>query len=393
MTLTWIAIGFLCVLTTLVLLRPLLRKVENEASRADFDITVYRDQLKEVDRDLAEGLLSEDQAEAARTEIKRRMLAASEDDTDDKTGGGGKGLHLLAKALVVAILLGSVGVYAYLGSPEYADQPLATRDARFVQKPQQTDQPGSMEEAIAQLAARMETTPDDLNGWLMLGRSYIEIDRFEDAAKAYAEALRVSQGDPDIASNLGEVLVMIGKGQVGGEPQKVFEKALKANPLAYKARFYLALGKAQAGQHKEAVQDWADLIAISPPDAPWLSVTYEQMAAVAKGLGIDPATVKPSQTAMDLAAKYPETLKPLAPPEGEGRAPALSQEEREAISEMTPAEQEEMIRGMVQNLADRLKDNPDDVDGWMRLARSYDVLGETEKAEEIRKKIRALSNQ
>jgi cytochrome c-type biogenesis protein CcmH len=153
---------------------------------------------------------------------------------------------------------------------------------------------------------------------------------------------------------------------------------LELDPTSPQARFLLAVDRAQQGDLRAAAQGWVDLLALSPADAPWLPVVREHLQQAARQAGIDPATIQPSAEARALAAAT------AAP------APAPSTADVAAAMEMTPDGRAQMIRGMVERLAARLQDNPDDLEGWRRLARAYQVLGDTAKASAARARIDAL---
>jgi cytochrome c-type biogenesis protein CcmH len=244
------------------------------------------------------------------------------------------------------------------------DQPLASRAVAT-----QTAAQGQaeMERLTARLAQQMENQPDRVDGWLLLGRSLRTLENYDEASRAFERALALTGRAPDVLSEYGEILVLAHGGRVAEPAKQVFEETLRAAPAEPRARYYLGLAKAQQGDTRAALQDWVDLIAVSPPDAPWLADIRREIRGVAMAAGIDAGTLAPSA---GLSAP------PSAPP------PGPSAEDTKAAAEMTAAEREAMIRGMVEGLAERLKDEPDDADGWRRLARAYEVLGESEKAKD-----------
>ncbi len=363
----WIAAGGLIALTLAVLLMALLRGRPTSAARGDYDVAIYRSQLDEVERDVERGILAPDLAEAARLEIKRRMLAAA-GGTDPQPAALPAAAPAWRGAVVALIVVlvpaASIGLYLLLGSPTLPDQPVTSRTIATQTAGREQ---AEMERLTARLAQQMESQPDRVDGWLLLGRSLRTIEKYDEASRAFERALALTGRAPDVLAEYGEILVLAHGGRVAEPAKRVFEETLKAAPAEPRARYYLGLAKAQQGDPRAALQDWVDLIAMSPPDAPWLADIRREIQGVAAAAGIDAKSLAPSAGLPDPA---------VVPP------PGPSAEDAKAAAEMTPAERDAMIRAMVEGLAERLKDQPDDADGWRRLARAYEVLGETEKAKD-----------
>ncbi len=390
MSLLWIAVLVLTAATLVLLVGPLLhRGAAAPPARSEFDMAVYRDQLEEVDRDLERGLLDPEQAEAARLEVKRRMLSAAGEPSSlpSRRQAGRQPAPAVSKRPVVSLIVVSVfvpaaalGLYLLLGTPRIPDQPLAARPppGETARSPAgASDAPQmSMEEAVARLASRLEADPGDLRGWLLLGRSYLSMERYPDAVEAYGRAFGLASGRADVASAYGEALAAAAGGAVTVDAREAFEMASAQDPRDPRARYYLALYSAQQGDAEGALRGWIDLVAISPPDSPWLQVVDQQIARAAAELGIDPADIEPSADARALAEA--------------ATSPAPTGADMDAAAAMSEQEREAMVRSMVDRLADRLQAEPDDLAGWQRLARAYEVLGEPEKAEDARARIEAL---
>lgn len=366
----WIAVAALLALTLAVLLAALLRARPPGVSRADYDVAVYRSQLDEVERDLDRGILTPDLAEATRLEIKRRMLAAAGDaGTPAPAGTVAPVWRGAALALVVVLVpAASIGLYLGLGSPDRPDLPLAARtDATRAAAHEEAE----MARLTARLARQMEQQPDRIDGWLLLGRSLRTLERYDEASRAFERALALTGRAPDVLSEYGEILVLAHGGRVAEPARRAFEEALRAAPAEPRARYYLGLAKAQQGDPRGALQAWVDLIAVSPPDAPWLADVRREIQGVAAAAGIDAGALAPS-------------------PDPSGSAvTGLSDEDVKAAAEMSAEERDAMVRAMVEGLAQRLEDEPGDADGWRRLARAYEVLGETEKAKNALKRAAA----
>ena len=411
MTALVIAMAVLAAGVGLALAGPLLRRNAVPAARAEYDLTVFRDQLQEIERDAAQGLLDAEAAEAARLEVQRRMLAA---DTELQTGTGAPGSggprRLTAILIGAGVPLAAAALYIMLGSPDQPDQPFAARDLPTEQVAAQTTarpEPNpEMTAMVGRLAERLTENPDDIEGWLLLGRSYISMERFADALNTFAHARKIADGRVDVDIAYAEALILTGQMKVTDDAAAIFRAVRDKAPFDPKARYYLGLKKAQAGDVNGALQDWADLVAISPEEAPWVPVVRQQIARAAEDLKIDPLTITMSEDARKLLAQQPPVLRPSTPimrPEGadphaghpHAEAPAAqpgpSREQMEAAQDMTAEDRDAMIRGMVDRLADRLKENPDDLAGWTRLERAYRVLGDTAKADAAAAEIKRLT--
>ena len=373
----WIAAAVVTAAVLALLVLPLVRRGAPPPDRLDYDRAIWRDQLAEIERDVARGVLAGDQAEAARLEIKRRILATS--SAPAETGSVARvGSPLLALALIALVPALAVGLYATLGRPGVEDQPLA---ARMTAPPPGPTAAGeapqmSLEQAAERLRARLDERPAELDGWVLLGRSYMTLNRPAAAAAAFARALDLAGDRPDLAASYGEALVAARGGRMDADARAAFAKALAGDARDPRARYYLGLARAQDGDVAGALQDWVDLVAIAPAEAPWLPMVREQIASAAAEAGIDPAALTPSAAVADLM--------PAAP------IPGLSREDVEGARQMSPAEREAMVRSMVEGLAARLEEQPDDIEGWRRLARAWTVLGEPAKAAEAEARIKTL---
>lgn len=391
----WITIAVLTAVVLGLLLAPLVRRGRAPApTRAAYDITVYRDQLAEVDRDLERGLFGDEQAKAARIEIQRRMLAAGPEDgpggTEEPARPRPGGRVAMIAAIAVAVPAGAVGLYLYLGSPGAPGQPFAERGTATADADAGAGDRDGLRAVVGRLAERLLRNPDDLKGWLLVGRSYMTLEHYDDAANAFRRAMALGDNRADIAADYAEALALADGAPITPEVRQIFEGVFAADPRNTKTRYYLGMAKAQQGDVRGALQDWVDLRLLSPPDAPWGPMLQEQIETAARALGIDPSAVEPSPGAAALAAARAPSREtaPGAPP---ATAPAgPSRADREAAARMSDEERAAMIRSMVQRLADRLAENPGDREGWLRLAQAYEVLGETEKAGEARARAEAL---
>lgn len=369
MSFFFIAAALLVIAVLAALLAPLLGwggKADAATTRGDYDLAIYRDQLSEIERDQERGLFTAEEAEAARIEIQRRMLAAAESRSAETPAAVAQSVgaaRRLALAVLVVMPIAAGGLYGILGTPGAGDQPLSQR---------QTAQSGADQTDMAamaqQLRTRLQENPNDLEGWLLLGRSYGVMGQLDNAAMAYSQGAVLSGRRPDILAAWGEVLIWQSSDRVTPQAQALFREAVEKDPDEPRSRYYLAMARLQAGDAAGAVQDWTELVKQSPPDAPWLATVNEQIrrANASMGTGTGGAPV------ISVAPRGP------------------SQSDVEAASQMSADDRNTMIRSMVERLADRMKENPGDREGWLRLGRAYEVLGEKAKSEEALAKARAL---
>ena len=423
MTGFWAAAVLMTVAAMAAVLLPLLRRPGTQGpGRAEYDITVYKDQLAEIERDRERGLLGQDEAKAAAIEIQRRILkAAGPEETPgsppDSLGAPAPRNRALPALIAAAVVVAAFALYMVLGSPGMPNRPYAGRDigAEIAAREGQLERREVLQ-LTARLIENLEKRPNNLEGWMLLGRTYLTINEFEGALEALRRATELSGRKPDVAAEYAEAMVIAEEGRIGATAKKLFAAIAAADPFNPKARYYLGLEKAQAGDVRSALQAWVDLAALSDADAPWLDAVNRQIASAAEDLGLDPAQVKPSAKALALSLtkgegkKAPASLPaqalppagtasasrprgpsaPAAPPASPRRGP--SSEEVKAAEQMSAEDRNAMIRSMVQRLADRLADNPDDLAGWRQLAKAYEVLGDKEKAEQAREKAKALAN-
>lgn len=374
----WIVFALLTFCAVALVLAPLRSKRTAEVSAPSIsgndaaDLAVYRSQLGEIDQDRARGLISEADAEAARIEVSRRLLARARalgielGDADDAAqlemevdvaaaAPPSTGRRFAAAASIIAIPALTLSLYMIVGSPNLPGQPLAERLAE-----------STGEQEIDILIARVEThlsdNPEDGRGWEVLAPVYRRIGRVEEAARAYRNVIRLLGSNAERQADLGEMLVAARDGVVEDDARAAFEAALGHDPELVKARYYLGIAAEQDGDENTAKDIWRALVvADGAPDAIWRQVARERLAA--------------------LGEEVPElevpTTQDTAPDEA---APGPSQEDIAAAQDMSAEDRQAMIQGMVEGLDERLSEDGSDLDGWLRLMRAYAVLDETEQA-------------
>ena len=353
----WILAGLLSAVVLALFAWPLIRP-RRPAAGVEQDLAVYRDQLGELDREVARGLLPEAEAASARLEIQRRLLAAAQNQTSSlEPRGGGSRRRPAALALVALLLLpaAAVAIYLDLGTPGLPSAPFASR-APVAPADQE------LVKIIETLNAKMQADPSDPKGWALLARAESKIGRYKESAEAYAQAIARGQAkgeapDAETQSLYGEALSAAADGQVTPKAKAAFAAALALNPKDTRARYYSALAEAQADHLDAALGQWVALEADSPADAPWRPLLTSQIDDAARRLGRDPATLPGRNSAPPAAGGGPT-------PEDMANAANMTEEQRAAF-----------IDAMVLGLAARLKAQPNDVEGWLKLANAYDKLG------------------
>lgn len=350
----WIIIIFMTLAASLAVLRPLIRAPGRTAPAASHDMEVYRDQLAELERDRERGLISQKDAEEARAEIGRRLLKAdAENKAADAPSGSGSS-RMIALAAVLTIPVVSWAFYASLGSPDMPDQPLV---ARMSKPPQQS----SVTELIARAESHLQRNPQDADGWAVLAPIYMRTGRFPDAVTAWRRVIALKGEDASRLTGLGEALGAAAGGLVNGESLAAFNAALKLNPADEKARFFVAVGDAQAGKLDEARSRWQAIVDGAGPDSPWKEAALN--------------AIETSRRNEQQAAQLPASSQPAAP-----SAPGPTAEQMDAAKDMSAQDRQAMIEGMVAQLDAKLKDNPGDMEGWLRLIRAYSVMGKKDEA-------------
>lgn len=345
-----LAVMTLVVIATVVL--PLMKGARPAPERGAFDRAVYLDQLRELDRDLARGLIDDVQARTARLEIERRLLASAAESEPPAAAKGGS--VALAFGLALLVPAAAVLIYLAVGSPGVPDQPYAERGPERALAAAGNGH-GDLEKTAAALEAQLKADPSNDAQWLLLARTEAALGHWQKSAEAYRAAMRLTHDRPDVAAAYGEMLVMAADGIVTARAHDILAAALQRDPGNVAARYYLALAAAQAGDAETAIAAWQKLAAEQPADSPLRNELKTRIAEAAQSAGI--------------------AVPALAPPAAGPSAAEIAQ-----LQQMTPEARETMIRGMVAQLAEKLAAQPDDLAGWLRLGRAYAVLGEHDKA-------------
>lgn len=381
----WIITSLMALAVAALLTLALMRARGGAGPAAAYDLQVYRDQLKEVDRDLARGVIGEADAERIRAEVSRRILAADAAARKGEEGGGQPQAVTLATAIALAALViaGSVLLYRGLGAPGYGDLGLQHRlamaeeirrnrpdqeaaEARMpAQPPRQIDD--GYKALIDQLRETVAGRPDDARGHDLLAQHEANSGNFQAAYQAKEKVLKIKGDDASAEdfSDYAELLIMAAGGYISPQAEAALAGALERDRDNGPARYYWGMMMAQTGRPDIAFRIWEETLRAGPPDAYWIAPIRAQIEEMAARAGIDYR---------------------LPPADGDPAAPMLagpSASDMAAAADMSDADRQEMIRGMVGRLSDRLASEGGSPAEWARLIGALGVLGETDRAKAI----------
>ncbi|MFC6487988.1 c-type cytochrome biogenesis protein CcmI [Nitratireductor sp. GCM10026969] len=355
----WVLAALLTLAASLAVMYPFLRGRLKVASGAQHDLSVYRDQLAELEQEMRRGLISKEDATEARAEIGRRILRLEQEDSPGSWTASGRTARVVATAAVLVVPVLSWSLYALTGSPGMPASPL---EQRLAGDPAQA----TVEELIARAEAFLASNPDDVRGWETLAPIYARLGRYSDAVDAYRKTIELSGASAAREAALGEALVGQAGGIVTADAEAAFARALSLDGANPRARFFMAMARAQEGNAADARSMWNALAADLPEESPWRQAARRAVAGLSAG------------------------LREESPPGKEGP----TQEDLAAADQMSPQARQEMIEGMVSSLDARLREDPSDTDAWRRLLRSYVVLGRQEEAADaLQRAVAALDGQ
>jgi cytochrome c-type biogenesis protein CcmH len=376
----WVIAAALALLSLGLAFAPLLRGGAGGERRASYDMQVFRDQLREIDADVARGVLTGAEAAATQIEVSRRLLAAADAEAAERAAAlSPRPARRAAPAAAAALALAALGLYAALGAPGLPDQPLQARmeqaAAERAKRPSQAEveammavrtpegdaAPAASPEdtaLVARLQEALKSRPDDLQGHRLLARALATLGRWPEARAAQERVLALLGGDAaaqDIV-DLAEFNILAAGGYVSPEADAALARALKAEPRNPVGRYYSGLALWQGGRPDLAYRTWSALLDEGPPDAPWIAPIEAQIGELARAAGL---------------------------PSGPSAA------DIEAAGQMPPDERQAMIEGMVAQLAGRLAAEGGPPADWAQLIRSLGVLGRRDAAADVVAEARA----
>jgi cytochrome c-type biogenesis protein CcmH len=340
--LLWIGFAGLTGAALIAVLYPLLRRGTVALDPLDADLSVYRDQLSEIEAEGRRGHISEAEVAGARAEVGRRLLRRAERSggesiaDDAQAAGGGYTVPLVC----AFVSLFSIAVYLAAGSPHLPGRPFnATAAVSAAKTP--------VVELIARVEQRLREAPEDGRGWDVIAPVYMRLQRYADAAHAYAEANRRLGESLKRLLGFAEARLLAQDGLVGEDVRRAAERILELEPGRREARVWLALAKEQDGDLRGAISDYEALRSEAPEDAPWRGVIDKHLSRLKDRLA--------------------------------GKAPVLESQAGQ-VGKMSGPEREAFIAKMVGGLARRLKSDGKDLAGWLKLIRAYSVLGRKDDA-------------
>jgi cytochrome c-type biogenesis protein CcmH len=361
--LLWLAFALMSAAVLAALLHPLLAGGATIDSASENSSGVYRDQLAEIEAEHTRGLIGADEAESARREIARRLLASVPDAQsagtsalaveDARPAASRNGFAIarpLAIALAVSLPIATIAIYLQTGRPGLPAQPIASRAVE----------------------ARLGTSPDDGRGWDVIAPVYLRLARYNDAVHAFSNAVRLIGESPRRLAGLAESRMLASGGRIDGETKAVLTRLLQLDPGNVQGLFWVAFSKEQDGKPAEALADYDQLLAGSPADAPWRQMIEERRQIIRAALPVPAEVPSPIRPAPGSPAPAPA----IAQPESPGPSPS----DVEAAARMSPADRQAMIEDMVSGLAARLEKDGRDLAGWQRLIRALSVLGRKDDA-------------
>ena len=342
----WLISLFLLVVAVLCILVPLRGgRLNPDQEHSEDSLDIYREQLAELDA--ANPLTAQEKQaiEEERIELSRRLIRHSKnDEVRVRVGSSRASIVMTSLAALVLIPAISISTYLAIGSPQIPDQPLSARlNSDLASK--------SIDEMLLIAKQHLQKNPGDRQGWQVLADTYGALNRPAERAVALRQLSRLSNQTPELMTELGEALTVAQGNIVPAEARELFQRALAEKPAFPKASLYLALALEQEGKFEEAYKRWVKLAAIRKSDERWQTMASARLKKLGEQIGIQ-SPKGPTQQDIKNAA-------------------TLSTEERAA-----------MIEGMVAGLESRLEDDPNDIEGWMRLIRSYKVLNNPLKAAE-----------
>jgi len=345
--LLWILFAVMTAAVLVAVLAPLTRAASGSAERGAGSVAVYRNQLEEVEADCARGLMDASEAAATKLEISRRLLAGAGAPEAAAPALPARWHTNTAVAAAVLVPVVVIGLYLVYGSPEMPGFPAAKRQQLALNE-------AGIGELVARVEARLRDEPGDGQGWEVVAPVYFKLGRYRDAVNAYGRAMQLNGESIKLLAGFADASMLANDGVVTEEARRAYDKILKLEPDWVEARYWLAVAKEQDGKLGEAAADYRALLGAAPSAAPWRAAVSERLEDVTRRLGTGSKPAAPGPTAADVAA-----------------AQALAPEERSR-----------MIAGMVDGLAQRLKQNGNDLAGWRRLLNAYVVLDRKNDARE-----------
>jgi cytochrome c-type biogenesis protein CcmH len=345
----WIVFAGLAAAVVWAVTRPLLAPAQGTAAAGDNELAVYRDQLAEIETERAQGLLGGSEAEGARVEIARRLIQRADEKQRASTTPHGSPLRARQAVLYAAAAIPVIGIAVYLaiGSPQLPGRPYATRLDTPIEE-------ATVADLVAKVEAHLRQNPEDGRGWDVLAPMYLRMGDFAQSADAYQRASRLLGESPKRLAGFARAIIMVQNGVVSEPARQAYVKLRALDAKALEPQVWLAIAREQDGDLAGAAAEYKSLLAAA--EDPWRGLLEERLRAATERLA---------------GGKTNVPREALTAPPADAMAGAAA---------MSPADREKFIGQMVDGLAARLQQNGNDLEGWMRLVRSYVVLGRRNEA-------------
>lgn len=342
--LLWIIFATMAAAAAIFIILPLARARTQAVHAVQSGVEVYKDQLRALETEVANGVMDTAEAGEAKIEISRRMLSAAQVSANLKSSRSpsklaGRAAVVLSGAMVTIAL----GFYLVLGSPNLVGQPISARA-------QSLDEAKELPALVARVEAHLLENPKDGQGWDIIAPAYLRLRKFSEAARAYEFAIKLVGPSAARYGGMAEAIVRIQNGIVSERARIAFQKAQKLDPKLIRPRYFLAIAKEQDGEWAEAAKRWQVLLDEAPKQANWRPLLISHL--------------KKSQIQMNSGMKGPTA------------------EDIKAAAELSDRDRLAMVNQMVARLHIRLNKNGKDLKGWLRLVRSYSVMGMRNEAKE-----------
>lgn len=341
----WIVFGLMAFGAVAACVWPARKPVEG-VDAAFSGAEVYKSQLAELEKDIDRGIISEEEAKAARVEISRRLLAATEEDAREISSGN-KAFRFVSIGMMTAVPACAVALYLNMGNPELPGQPLAPRLAAL-------SEAADMGELVARVEGHLRANPDDGRGWEVIAPVYMRLGRIDEGIRAYRNSLRLQAPTAQRWADLGEAIVVRENGVVVEAALEAFNSALAIDGRHRRSRVFLAVAAEQEGNIENAIGIWELLL----KETPEIDVEHRQITAKLEQLR------NPGEA---IAGSANEQSGP-------------TQEEVDAFAALSEDERMAAIEGMVDQLDQRLQEEGGSVAEWQRLIRAQIVLGQNDAA-------------
>jgi len=348
----WFSLTLLSILGAALMVMPLLRRNKAIVTSSQATPAVLLDQLSEIKRDVERGIISATDAQAAELEIKRRILieSRSASGSTERVAGDGR-VTLILSAIFVPVM--AVGYYANMGSPQISG-------VAFAQRADERQQAAEITELSSRIFEKLTNDPQGgpSEGWVLLGQTYSKMGRYEDAAAAFEVVSQRPEAGSAVFSMLAEALIYANQGVATPDAMQAVEMALALDAFNPAATFYMAVALSQTGEASQAYDLLVARLNNADAYAPWM----ESFLVEANRIGAD------------------LNKKPFLLEQSASVAPGPTRADIANAQDMTDKDRQAFITSMVARLASRLEDEPDDLDGWIRLGGAYVVLGDTPNA-------------